>query len=111
MDSRRFAQWSRDRVWARFHRLIPKRSASAVTCLVLFTPVLLIRLKRRGVSDKDLSERLAHDLLDPVVHEAIYGKFRNVSPLLASRNVLETAEDPMAVATKRLPISSPLKTT
>jgi hypothetical protein len=69
--------------------------------LVLITPTLLKRVDNRGVSDKELSELLARDLLIPVVHETTYEEIRKVSPLLGSRNGFETAEDSMEViATK-----------
>lgn len=62
---------------------------------------LLTRVDSRGVSDKELSELLARDLLIPVVHGTNYVELRKVSPLLASRNGLDTADDSMAeVATK-----------
>ncbi|GAA2221580.1 hypothetical protein GCM10010232_02320 [Streptomyces amakusaensis] len=80
-----------------FMREIDKGLARSRTGLVLVTPALLTRLKRGGVSDKELSELLARDLLLPVIHETTYGELRNVSPLLASRNGLDTAEDSMAV--------------
>ncbi|MYY11782.1 TIR domain-containing protein [Streptomyces sp. SID4919] len=80
-----------------FMREIDKGLARSRTGLVLVTPALLRRLERGGVSDKELSELLARDLLLPVIHETTYGELRNVSPLLASRNGLDTAEDSMAV--------------
>jgi hypothetical protein len=43
----------------------------------------------------------ARDLLIPVVHETTYDELRKVSPLLSSRNGLNTADDSMAdIATK-----------
>jgi hypothetical protein len=50
-----------------------------------------------GVSDKGLSERLARDQLIPVVHGTTWKAVRDVSPLLGSRNGLNTAEDSMEV--------------
>ena len=59
------------------------------------------RVNNRGVSDKELSELLARDQLIPVVHGTTYDEVRKVSPLLGSRNGLDTAEDSMEViATK-----------
>ena len=44
---------------------------------------------------------MQRDLLIPVVHETTYDELRKVSPLLASRNELNTADDSMAdIATK-----------
>lgn len=59
------------------------------------------RVNNRGVSDKELSELLARDQLIPVVHGTTYDEVRKISPLLGSRNGLDTAEDSMEViATK-----------
>jgi hypothetical protein len=79
-----------------FMREIDRGLAKSRTGLVLVTPALLKRVDRRGVSDKELSELLARDLLIPVVHETTYDELRKVSPLLASRNGLNTADDSMA---------------
>lgn len=84
-----------------FLREIDRGLARSRTGLVLVTPALLKRVDSRGVSDKELSELLARDLLIPVVHETTYDELRKVSPLLASRHGLTTAEDSMSViATK-----------
>ncbi len=84
-----------------FLREIDRGLAKSRTGLVLVTPALLKRVDRRGVSDKELSELLARDLLIPVVHETTYDELRKVSTLLASRNGLNTADDSIAdVATK-----------
>jgi len=84
-----------------FMREIDRGLAKSRTGLVLVTPALLKRVDSRGVSDKELSELLARDLLIPVVHGTTYVELRKVSPLLASRNGLNTADDSMAViATK-----------
>lgn len=84
-----------------FMREIDRGLAKSRTGLVLVTPALLERVDSRGVSDKELSELLARDLLIPVVHKTTYDELRNVSPLLASRNGLNTADDSMAdIATK-----------
>ena len=84
-----------------FMREIDRGLAKSRTGLVLVTPALLKRVDSRGVSDKELSELLARDLLIPVVHETTYGELRKVSPLLASRNGLDTADDSMTdIATK-----------
>jgi hypothetical protein len=48
-----------------------------------------------GVSEKELSELLSRDLLIPVAHGVTYDAIRSVSPLLGSRNGLNTAEDSM----------------
>jgi hypothetical protein len=52
--------------------------------------------------DKELSTLLAGNQLIPIVHNTMYGDLRNVSPMLASRTGLDTAEDSMAVVAKKI---------
>jgi len=82
-------------------RAIDKGLAASRIGLVLVTPALLARLPKESVADKELSALLAGNRLVPIVHNTTYDALRNVSPLLASRSGLDTAEDPMTViATK-----------
>ena len=82
-------------------RAIDKGLANSRIGIVLVTPALLVRLPKEGIADKELSALLARDRLVPVVHGTTYEALRDVSPLLASRTGLDTAEEPMAdVATK-----------
>ena len=82
-------------------RAIDKGLANSKVGIVLVTPALLKRLAAEGIADKELSALLARERLVPVVHETTYDALRNVSPLLASRSGLSTAEDSMStVATK-----------
>lgn len=82
-------------------RAIDKGLANSRIGLVLVTPNLLRRLPQEGVADKELSALLAGNRLVPIVHQTTYPELRNLSPLLASRTGLDTAEDSMAaVATK-----------
>lgn len=69
---------------------------------MLVTPALLRRLPAEGIADKELSALLARERLVPVVHETTYEDLREVSPLLASRTGLSTAEEPMAVVAAKL---------
>lgn len=85
-----------------FMREIDRGLARSRTGLVLVTPALLTRLDRGGVSDKELSELLIRNLLLPVLHETTYGELRDISPLLASRNGLDTADDSMAVIAAKI---------
>lgn len=85
-----------------FLREIDRGLAKSRTGIVLVTPALLKRVDSRGVSDKELSELLARDLLVPVVHGTTYVELRKVSPLLASRNGLDTAEDSLAVVATKI---------
>ena len=82
-------------------RAIDKGLANSRIGLVLVTPALLARLPQESVADKELSALLAGNQLVPIVHNTTYEALRNVSPLLASRSGLDTAEDSMlVVATK-----------
>lgn len=64
--------------------------------VVLVTPALLRRIEGQGIADKELSVLLARDQLVPIVHETTYEALREVSPMLASRSGLSTAENQMA---------------
>lgn len=82
-------------------RAIDKGLANSKIGLVLVTPALLLRLPKESIADKELSALLAGERLVPIVHNTTYEALRNVSPLLASRSGLSTAEESMAsVATK-----------
>ena len=82
-------------------RAIDKGLAASRIGLVLVTPALLARLPKESVADKELSALLAGNRLVPIVHNTTYEALRNVSPLLASRSGLDTAEDSMeAIASK-----------
>ncbi|MGP5700880.1 toll/interleukin-1 receptor domain-containing protein [Glutamicibacter arilaitensis] len=85
-----------------FLREIDRGLAKSRTGLVLVTPALLKRVDSGGISDKELSTLLARDLLIPVVHGTTYGELRSVSPLLGSRNGLDTAEDSLEVIAKKI---------
>ena len=82
-------------------RSIDKGLANSKIGIVLVTPALLDRLRGEGIADKELSVLLAGERLVPVVHGTTYEALREVSPMLASRTGLSTAEDSMSnVATK-----------
>lgn len=85
-----------------FLRAIDKGLARSRIGIVLVTPALLKRLPAAGVADKELSVLLARDQLVPIVHNTTYDALRDVSPMLASRNGLETAEMPMADVAAKL---------
>lgn len=70
--------------------------------IVLVTPALLRRLPQEGIADKELSVLLARDLLVPIVHGTTYEALLEVSPMLASRSGLSTAEDTMANVAAKL---------
>lgn len=83
-------------------RAIDKGLANSKVGIVLVTPALLRRLPTEGIADKELSALLARERLIPVVHETTYEALREVSPLLASRSGLNTAEDSMASVAVKL---------
>lgn len=77
-------------------RAIDKGLANSRVGIVLVTPALLHRLPSEGIADKELSALLAGERLVPVVHMTTYEALREVSPLLASRSGLSTAEGSMS---------------
>ena len=83
-------------------RAIDKGLANSRIGLVLVTPALLERLPKESVAHRELSALLAGNLLIPIVHNTSYTALRNVSPLLASRAGLDTAEDSMAVVVSKI---------
>lgn len=85
-----------------FLRSIDKGLAKSRIGVVLVTPALLKRLPAAGVADKELSVLLARDQIVPIVHNTTYDDLREVSPLLASRNGLDTAENTMAEVAAKL---------
>lgn len=83
-------------------REIDRGLAKSRVGIVLVTPALLRRLQGESIADKELSALLARDLLVPIVHNTTYEALREVSPLLASRTGLNTAENPMAGVAAKL---------
>jgi hypothetical protein len=85
-----------------FMREIDKGLAKTRIGLVLITPAFLKRIESGGVSEKELSELLARDLLIPVAHRVTYDEIRAISPLLGSRNGLSTDEDSLEDIAKKI---------
>lgn len=83
-------------------RAIDKGLAKSRVGIVLVTPALLKRLENEGIADKELSTLLARELLVPVVHQTTYDALRDISPMLASRSGLDTAEESMAKVAEKL---------
>ena len=81
---------------APFLREIDKGLAKSRIGVVLVTPAFLRRVDAAGIAEKELSVLLARDLLVPIVHGTTYDALRDVSPLLGSRNGLDTADETMA---------------
>lgn len=85
-----------------FMRAIDKGLANSRVGIVLVTPAMLRNLPRGGVADKELSTLLQSERLVPIVHETTYDALRDVSPMLASRNGLNTLDDSMAEVAAKL---------
>lgn len=85
-----------------FLRAIDKGLAKSRIGIVLVTPSLLKRLPSGGVADRELSVLLQRDQLVPIIHNTTYDALREVSPMLASRNGLDTAEMPLADVAAKL---------
>jgi hypothetical protein len=73
-------------------REIDKGLANSRIGIVLVTPALLTSLASQGIADKELSALLATDRVIPVAHGTTFDALREISPLLASRSGLDTAE-------------------
>ena len=82
-------------------RQIDKGLAMSRAAVVLVTPALLKSLQSEGIADKELSVLLATNRVIPVAHGTTFEALRDVSPMLASRAGLDTAETSLKeVATK-----------
>jgi hypothetical protein len=77
-------------------REIDRGLASSRVGIVLVTPAMLNTLKGQGIADKELSTLLATDRVIPVAHGTTFAALREVSPMLASRSGLDTAESSLA---------------
>lgn len=85
-----------------FLRAIDRGLVKSRIGIVLVTPAMLKTLPAAGVADRELSVLLARDQLVPIVHNTTYDALRDVSPMLASRNGLDTAEMSMADVAAKL---------
>lgn len=84
-----------------FLREIDKGLAKSRVGIVLVTPSFLKRIQGESIADKELSVLLQQGQLVPIMHGTTFDALREVSPMLASRNGLNTTDDSMAeVATK-----------
>jgi hypothetical protein len=89
------AVWFSERDVGLGKSLLREIDRGLVTCrigIVLVTPALLTSLAAEGIADKELSALLATDRVIPVAHGTSFDALRDVSPLLASRSGLDTAE-------------------
>lgn len=84
-----------------FLREIDKGLAKSRVGIVLVTPHFLKRIQGESIADKELSVLLQQGQLVPILHGTTFDALREVSPMLASRNGLNTIDDTMdEVATK-----------
>jgi hypothetical protein len=105
LQSRGVSVWFSEvdvRLGTQLLREIDKGLAKSRVGIVLVTPALLLRLQGESIADKELSVLLARDQLVPIVHGTTYEALRDVSPMLASRSGLSTAENPMAIVATKL---------
>jgi hypothetical protein len=111
LEARRVSVWFSEKdvaLGTPLLREIDRGLARSRVGIVLVTPALLNRLRGEGIADKELSTLLARDMLVPIVHNTTYDALREVSPMLASRSGLSTAEAPMAdVAAKLAELVAP----
>lgn len=73
-------------------RKIDKGLASSRAGIVLVTPSLFKSLNNEGIAAQELSALLATERVIPIVHDTTFDKLRQVSPLLAARSGLDTAD-------------------
>lgn len=83
-------------------RAIDKGLAKSRVGLVLVTPSFLSRIQKEGVADKELSALLSTERLIPIMHGTTFEALNDVSPLLASRSGLSTAEEPIEAIVAKL---------
>ena len=79
-----------------FLREIDRGLAKSRIGIVLVTPNFLKRIRGESIADKELSVLLQQGQIVPIMHGTDFDALREVSPMLASRNGLSTAEDSMA---------------
>lgn len=73
-------------------RKIDRGLASSRAGIVLVTPALFASLNSDGIASQELSALLATDRVIPIVHGTTFDALRQVSPLLAARSGLDTAD-------------------
>ncbi|MCK0515664.1 toll/interleukin-1 receptor domain-containing protein [Williamsia sp. DF01-3] len=87
-------------------REIDRGLACSRVGIVLVTPALLISLAAEGIADKELSALLATDRVIPVAHGTTFDALRDVSPLLASRSGLNSADSSLADVAAKIAAAS-----
>ena len=85
-----------------FLREIDKGLAKSRVGIVLVTPNFLKRISGESIADKELSVLLQQGQLIPIMHGTTFEALRELSPMLASRNGLSTADDTMEEVAAKL---------
>lgn len=85
-----------------FLREIDRGLARSRVGIVLVTPNFLKRIHGHSIADKELSVLLHGGKLVPIIHGTTFTELNNESPMLASRNGLNTADDSMDVIATKL---------
>lgn len=85
-----------------FLREIDRGLAKSRVGIVLVTRNFLKRIHGHSIADKELSVLLHGGKLVPIIHGTTFAELNEESPMLASRNGLNTAEDSMAVVATKL---------
>jgi hypothetical protein len=73
-------------------RKIDRGLAMSRAGIVLVTPAMFASLNNEGIAAQELSALLATDRVIPIVHGTTFDELRRVSPLLAARSGLNTAD-------------------
>ncbi len=79
-----------------FLREIDRGLAKSRVGIVLVTPSFLKRIHGQSIADKELSVLLHGGKLVPIIHGTTFAALNEESPMLASRNGLNTADDTLA---------------
>jgi hypothetical protein len=86
-----------------FLRAIDRGLATSRIGIVMVTPAFISRIKGDGsIAELELSTLLRRNVLIPVIHDTTYEALGAASPLLASRNGLNTAEEPMPIVVAKI---------
>lgn len=76
-------------------RQIDKALANCSAGLVLVTPAFLTAVESGTWAERELGVLLSSDRVIPVLHEVTFEELKRVSPVLADKSGLSTAEDDM----------------
>ena len=105
LEARRVRVWFSEKdieLGTPFLREIDKGLAKSRVGIVLVTPNFLKRISGESIADKELSVLLQQGQLIPIMHGTTFEALRELSPMLASRNGLSTADDTMEEVAAKL---------